>query len=232
MRTPPLAALFTLFLSQDASAGNNTVHDTAWVVVSTSPVPIRTPGGVTQPAECAVRWTVSPSGEATTRFMESCPEALRGPVTEVLPDWTFREVHPREGQSQIEVRRSFVYEPSGAQPAWRLGTLKTLETYAREELDDQATPIEVNWKEIKVKTAVKPDFPREALTAGTKEATCRITFTIDERGNPEQVEVWDCPQVFEQSVLTSAVQWRFSPLELNGQPHRAIFVQPVKFVAK
>ncbi len=72
---------------------------------------------------------------------------------------------------------------------------------------------------------VYPDFARSARIQGPVV----LMMTVDERGQPSQVQVLEGHPVFHEAALQAARQWRFEPARLDGQPASATFRLALKF---
>lgn len=72
---------------------------------------------------------------------------------------------------------------------------------------------------------VYPEFARRAHIQGAVV----LKMTVDERGQPTQVEVMEGHPVFHEAAQRAARQWRFEPARLDGQPVKATFHLTLKF---
>ena len=64
---------------------------------------------------------------------------------------------------------------------------------------------------------------------GFDEATCNVRFFIDERGKPYDIVLEECPNVFRDSALAAAWQWKFYPMTDGGKAIKAQFVLSIKY---
>lgn len=88
----------------------------------------------------------------------------------------------------------------------------------------------VHGTEVRVKHREYPTYPEAAKQLGIEEALCKVRFSIDEQGTPTDIQILECPKVFEQATLDAAWKWRFYPLEVEGVPTKCSFVLNVKYV--
>ena len=60
---------------------------------------------------------------------------------------------------------------------------------------------------------VEPEFPREALKAGTDKGRVKARMTVDGGGEVSRVEIIDANprRVFDRAVVRALSQWKFSP---------------------
>jgi protein TonB len=72
---------------------------------------------------------------------------------------------------------------------------------------------------------VYPDFARRARIQGPVV----LMMTVDERGQPVQVQVLEGHPVFHEAALQAARQWRFEPARVDGRPVSAAFRLTLKF---
>ncbi|MFN7957055.1 MAG: energy transducer TonB [Holophagaceae bacterium] len=72
---------------------------------------------------------------------------------------------------------------------------------------------------------VYPGFARQARIQGPVV----LMMTVDEQGRPIQVQVLEGHVVFHEAARQAALQWRFEPARLNGQPVAAAFRLTLKF---
>ncbi len=80
-----------------------------------------------------------------------------------------------------------------------------------------------HYTEVTVRRRVAPEFPEAARQLGLNEAKCRVRFVVDERGDPEEVNVTGCPEAFAPSAREAAWKWRFMPMRENGVAVKATF---------
>jgi protein TonB len=67
-------------------------------------------------------------------------------------------------------------------------------------------------------TRVEPEFPREALQAGTQKGHVKARMTLDRSGEVIRVEILEANprRLFDRAVVKSLSQWRYDPGE-NGR---------------
>jgi protein TonB len=60
---------------------------------------------------------------------------------------------------------------------------------------------------------IAPEFPREAMVAGTDSGIVKARMTIDASGEVTRVEIVDAKprRVFDRAVVKTLSQWKFSP---------------------
>jgi protein TonB len=75
---------------------------------------------------------------------------------------------------------------------------------------------------------VDPIYPAFARAAHIQGAVV-LKMTVDERGQPIQVEVLEGHPVFHEAARQAARQWRFEPARMDGQPVIATFKLTLKF---
>jgi TonB family protein len=85
--------------------------------------------------------------------------------------------------------------------------------------------------DLRVLEQVHPRFPPKARKYG-EEARCDLMFTVTEDGLPVGIVVSGCPEIFRASVEEAAMQWRFSPPLIRGEPSPARFQIRVRFVLR
>lgn len=82
----------------------------------------------------------------------------------------------------------------------------------------------VSSADVRVKRRVSPRYPDAAKSLNLPETRCIVTFSIDQKGRPEQVSIDGCPSVFHPALREAAFKWRFYPVkDGNGQPQAATF---------
>jgi tetratricopeptide (TPR) repeat protein len=62
-----------------------------------------------------------------------------------------------------------------------------------------------------------PSYPASARNAGF-QGDCYLGIVVNGKGRVEKVVVLDCPATFEKSSLSAVGDWRYSPVEVDGQP--------------
>ncbi|HJW08896.1 MAG TPA: TonB family protein [Holophagaceae bacterium] len=75
---------------------------------------------------------------------------------------------------------------------------------------------------------VDPIYPAFARAARIQGPVV-LKMTVDERGQPIQVEVLEGHPVFHEAARQAARQWRFEPARMDGQPVIATFRLTLKF---
>ena len=71
------------------------------------------------------------------------------------------------------------------------------------------------------------DLPRRFL-----DVTVKVSFTVDEKGQPRDIKlVTPTDRDLARSLLPAIAQWRFTPAFVNGEPVSKRVVMPVKIVA-
>lgn len=73
-----------------------------------------------------------------------------------------------------------------------------------------------------------PDFARRARIQGPVV----LMMTVDERGQPIQVQVLEGHPVFHEVAKQAARQWRFEPARMDGRPVTASFRLTLKFALR
>jgi outer membrane biosynthesis protein TonB len=87
---------------------------------------------------------------------------------------------------------------------------------------DAGGPIRVfHHSEVETRRRVDPRYPDEASALGLGAVSCRVTVTIDARGQPEAVDVDRCPEPFATATRTALTRWRWYPARHDGQKVRA-----------
>ncbi len=95
---------------------------------------------------------------------------------------------------------------------------------AEDEPAEPPEPHEVSLAEVKAIHRVAPEMPKAARSMDFDELRCQLRFFIDEQGVPYDVKPEDCPELFHASALEAAYQWRFTPMEVDGEPSESHFV--------
>jgi len=75
---------------------------------------------------------------------------------------------------------------------------------------------------------VYPEFARRARIQGPVV----LMMTIDEQGQPIQVQVLEGHPAFHDAARQAARQWRFEPAHVNGRPVMASFRLTLKFTLR
>jgi protein TonB len=62
-------------------------------------------------------------------------------------------------------------------------------------------------------TRVKPEFPREAISAGADKGRVKARMTVDASGEVTRVEILDAAprRLLERTVIKTLSQWKFAP---------------------
>lgn len=80
-----------------------------------------------------------------------------------------------------------------------------------------------------LKSRVEPVYPREALAKGT-EGKVWVKILIDTTGRPDQAEVLKSENdIFNESSLTAARQWRFTPAMKDNRPVAVWVTVPFRY---
>ncbi|MEL6342831.1 MAG: energy transducer TonB [Myxococcota bacterium] len=97
-------------------------------------------------------------------------------------------------------------------------------------IGEDCSVLSVGGSAVVPRRRVKPEYSAAAKALGLEETTCRVTFTVDEKGRPADVDIAGCPVVFHPSVQQAAWQWRFYPVRgADGRPTRARFTLKLTF---
>ncbi|MGX9459727.1 TonB family protein [Shewanella sp. A14] len=66
---------------------------------------------------------------------------------------------------------------------------------------------------------VEPRYPTRALKRKI-EGYVTLTFVIDEKGNPQNIEVLDANpnQIFDREAIQALKRWKYQPKMINGEP--------------
>jgi len=71
------------------------------------------------------------------------------------------------------------------------------------------------------------DLPRRYL-----DMTVKVSFTVDEKGQPRDIKLLTPNgRDLARSLLPAIAQWRFTPAFVNGEPVARRVIMPVKLVA-
>jgi len=81
---------------------------------------------------------------------------------------------------------------------------------------------------LAVRHQVAPAYPDMARIARIQGAVV-LLMTVDEGGQPVQIQVLEGHAVFHAPALAAARQWRFEPALLDGRPVKASFKLTLKF---
>jgi protein TonB len=79
-----------------------------------------------------------------------------------------------------------------------------------------------------IRHQVAPAYPDMARMARIQGVVV-LHMTVDEQGQPMQVQVLEGHAVFHASAVAAARQWRFVPALLDGHPVKASFKLTLKF---
>jgi hypothetical protein len=188
-------------------------------------------------APCTLQLWLSAQGAASVQDV-SCGGAVEISLRAAVPGWRFDEVLPAPGQERVELLLELQPGPEGT--PWTLRaiggppvpggvTVGSLDQVAGVDPSGQAPGAEdeakaVALSTIKVRKRVSPKMPEEAKMLGDSEARCQLRFFIDERGRPYDLKTEECPEIYRASALEAGWQWRFEPLEIDGEAVKAQFV--------
>jgi periplasmic protein TonB len=75
---------------------------------------------------------------------------------------------------------------------------------------------------------VNPDYPQIAISA-RKEGIVILEATVDASGAVSDVRVLRSEPLLDKAAVEAVKQWRYAPLQLNGQPHPFILTVTVSF---
>ncbi|HJV48130.1 MAG TPA: energy transducer TonB [Geothrix sp.] len=75
---------------------------------------------------------------------------------------------------------------------------------------------------------VYPEFARRARIQGPVV----LLMTVDEQGQPTQVQVLEGHPAFHEAAVQAARQWRFEPARMDGRPVSATFRLTLKFALR
>lgn len=82
----------------------------------------------------------------------------------------------------------------------------------------------VSSADVRVKRRVAPRYPDAAKALSLSETRCIVTFSVDPKGRPAQVQIDGCPAVFHPALEEAAWKWRFYPVrDAQGRPQAATF---------
>ncbi len=95
----------------------------------------------------------------------------------------------------------------------------------------QGGPITLSGDSVRVLHQVDPIYPALAMAAHLQGQVV-VRMTIDEHGQPSDVEAISGPQAFQGPALKAARQWRFEPARQDGQPVAATFLLTLNFVLR
>ncbi len=99
-----------------------------------------------------------------------------------------------------------------------------------ETLTTASAPVELTWDTVEIRRRVDVHFPlREFKQSGLTEVSCQVQFSNDERGRPYQITVSDCDEIFHANIEKTAMQWRFKPVEHDGERVETVFSIRLKF---
>lgn len=86
--------------------------------------------------------------------------------------------------------------------------------------------------QVKPIKQVAPKFPAQKRG---ESATCEIRMFIDEEGRVTRVKLESregCPPAFAEETAAAALQWRFDPIMVDGEPMSTTFVTKFQFESK
>lgn len=82
--------------------------------------------------------------------------------------------------------------------------------------------VEVKVGDVKPKDVVPPVYPKAARDQGL-EGECRLHVVIGTTGRTEHVQVLACDPLFVEASVSSAMETRFTPYVVDGEPMKAAF---------
>ena len=82
--------------------------------------------------------------------------------------------------------------------------------------------------EPKLVHRVQPNYPQMAVDA-RKEGIVILEATVDTSGAVQQVRVLRSEPLLDKAAAEAVKQWRYAPLQLNGQAHPFILTVTVSF---
>jgi len=82
--------------------------------------------------------------------------------------------------------------------------------------------------EPKLVHRVQPDYPQVAISA-RKEGVVILEATVDANGAVQQVRVLRSEPLLDKAAADAVKQWRYAPLQLNGQAQPFILTVTVSF---
>ncbi len=89
-----------------------------------------------------------------------------------------------------------------------------------------------HWTEVKPIVRVPPKMPDEAKSMDFDEVRCQLRFFLNEEGEPYDIQPETCPELFHESALEAAWQWRFEPMTVDGELVKAQFVLVIVYRLK
>ena len=89
-------------------------------------------------------------------------------------------------------------------------------------------PMDVSFRSVSILRQIQPIYPSLARVAH-KEGDVVLIMTINEQGVPTDVKVDSGDSIFRNDAVHAAQQWRFTPANLDGQPHSARFRLTLQF---
>lgn len=118
-------------------------------------------------------------------------------------------VPPAEPQGEVMANGS---APAAAQPT------------------DAKLPGDVHWSKVEAIYREIPKYPEAARQLGIGTTDCSVRLQIDAKGAVLDAVPTSCAELFRETAVTAARQWRFKPYSVDGVPQGATFV--IKFVYK
>lgn len=179
--------------SEPAHASGTTLVGVINQALPSAPPPADTPEFT-----CEVTWDLLISGGGTLNVSSDCPMAAE--VREAAEQWRFGYMRAREGQDAVHIDARFVYGPDKNE---------TVGWYYLMGPEPRSSQVEAQPSEVHAVKRVNPIFTESMHHTGLTSVACDARFSIDDRGMPRQVEVYGCPDIYQQSVLEAAGKWRF-----------------------
>jgi len=171
------------------------------------------PSGVDVPANyevsCKVMFDVDGQGMPAATTVSGCDEPFAEAARVAARQWRFRPtvVDGRGVAYKYSARLTF-QRTTGATPV-----NQTLDTSTA-----NASPS----SQIHILQKVEPVLPAElrsmARTADIDEFTCKVRIEVDARGVPSDAVVLEAPDFLKNPLRDAALQWRFAPVVVEGQP--------------
>jgi protein TonB len=75
---------------------------------------------------------------------------------------------------------------------------------------------------------VEPVYPKEA-SATRVQGTVVVEATVDERGQVQDVRILRSIAMLDAAAIAAVKQWRYEPLQVDGQPASFVITVNVSF---
>jgi hypothetical protein len=92
---------------------------------------------------------------------------------------------------------------------------------------DEGEATLVHWSELAFVRRVEPIYPKGALGEGR----CTVRLFVDDEGQPSDVKAEDCPEPWLRPTMQAVWQWKFTPVEEEGQAIPVQFLYTLVFEA-